>query len=165
MAATQPTAGGQGAAAAQPNARGPIAAIANEFLSAVVAGDTARATGCLTPAAIARFEASSQGFASPEIGAPDFRIGEVRDLGQGRAAVQCLLSDSAGDAEMLCLVKQVGSAWKVSGVAYEVAPGQPPVILNFEEYEQPPAPGYFVGQPPATPPQTAAQPAAGQPLR
>ncbi len=159
--------------AATPQPRDPIAQIAQEFLEAVVAGDTNRATACLTPAAVAQFAASEQGFASPEIGAPDFKIGEVRRFEGGRAAVQCLLTDEAGDAEMLCLVKQCETGWKVSGVAYEADPAQPPVVLNFEQLAPPqPAaqPGYFVAEPPRQgvnpgamgSQRTASEPAPGQ---
>lgn len=158
------------AAPSEAQPQDPIAAMAEEFLQAVVQGDTQRATRCLTPEAIAQFEASAQGFASPEIGAPKFSIGEVRRLGEGRAAVQCALQDEQGQAEMLCLLKQSAPGWRVSGVAYEAAPNQPPVILNFEQLEPPapatPAVRSFVGQPagtlPAAAPRTAAEASLGQ---
>lgn len=134
----------------------PIASVAREFLEAVVEGDTPRATSLLTPDAIAQFAASQQGFASPEIGAPDFRVGQVRQVADDKAAVQCHLSDGEGEAEMCCLLRRVAGEWRVSGVAYETAAGQPPVILNFEAPEPMPQPSQATKQ-------FAQQPAAQAP--
>ncbi|MEN1678714.1 MAG: hypothetical protein AAGJ46_03925 [Planctomycetota bacterium] len=143
----------------------PIANAAHRFLDAVVKGDTPGATRMLTPDAQRQFAASEQGFASPELGAPDFRVGEVRKIDSARAAVQCSLTDQSDEGEMLCLLKKVAEGWRVSGVVYETGPDQPPVIINFEEEEQAPAaPAYshpgFVGQPPVTegPARTATRP-------
>ncbi|MEM8865045.1 MAG: hypothetical protein AAGF31_05810 [Planctomycetota bacterium] len=146
--ATASTANEAGAAAN--SSQDPIAAAAEEFLAAVVQGDTPRATRMLTPDAIAQFAASQQGFASPEIGAPKFRVEQVRKVADDKAAVQCILTDDGGDAEMCCLLRRVGSDWRVSGVAYEVSPGQPPIILNFENPE-PSAPTRPAGQRRANP--------------
>lgn len=138
----------------------PIGSVAYAFLEAVVAGDTPRATSLMTPEAIAQFAASEQGFASPELGAPSFSVQEVRKM-DDKAAVQCLLNDGDGEAEMCCLMRLVGTQWRVSGVAYEVAADQPPVILNFEAPERKPA-QQFVQQPgaelaPGAAPRTASE--------
>ncbi|MEM9184911.1 MAG: hypothetical protein AAGB00_00275 [Planctomycetota bacterium] len=137
----------------------PIALAASAFLDAVVKGDTPRATGMLTPDAAAQFAATGQGFASPDIGAPSFRVDQVRRVDGDKAAVQCVLTDADGSAEeMCCLLRFVGSEWRVSGVAYEMAPGEPPVIFNFEQPEQP-APRRDSAA------QFVEQPAAGAPIR
>lgn len=114
----------------------PMAEVAEQFLQAVVAGDTPRATSLLTLEAQTQFAASGQGFASPEIGAPSFRIGQVRKVDPDRGAVQCLLVDGEGEAEMCCLLKRGVQGWRVSGVAYDTGSGQPPVIINFEAPER-----------------------------
>lgn len=137
----------------------PIAAAAYDFISAVVQGETQRATSLLTPQAVQQFAAAGKQFAFPGMGSATFQIGQTRKASETQAAVQCLLTDSAagGQEEMACLMRMVEGSWKVSGIAFEISPNQTQV-LNFE---QPEAPRTAPAASPATNPQFATQP--GQP--
>lgn len=149
----------------------PAALAAHEFVSAVVKGDTDRATKLLTPQAIQQFETSGQRFAAPGLDSAQFRIGQVRKVSEVQSLVQCMLTDKTAPAgtpeqEMCCLMRLVEGQWRVSGIAVDMENGQP-MILNFEQPEQPqtqpPAnQQQFATQPGAVPP-AVAQPAATQP--
>lgn len=152
-----------GNAAAEPGSvEAAIAAAASEFLQAVIDGDTERATQRLTPKAIAQFRATGQAFASPDIGAPQFSVEQVRRVSEEEAAVVCLLSDPNFEAEMACLLRLVEGDWRVRGIAYEIDPNRPPATLDFEQAEEQipdVRPGsQFVAEPPSGAPQQ--QPAA-----
>lgn len=140
------------AAAESPHPQDPIAAKAYEFLDAVFAGDTQRADSQLTPAAAKQLAASGQRFAPPGSGPMRFRLGDKRVFSGGRAAVECTIvgqiEGQTVEEQMVCLLKQSGSAWGVSGIAYEVSPGEPPTVFNFEQPTAQPAVEY-VASPPA----------------
>ena len=159
-----------GDATGEPASLGPVAQVASDFLDAIVHGDTQRATKLLTPRAIARFEATDLSFASPELGAPNYKVGEVRRLSETGAAVNCQLSYDEGQDEMVCLLRLVDSGWRVAGIALEIEPGNP-ISIDFERLgpsSQPQAKeGQFVDQPDAAAPapRTAAEPATTPPLR
>ncbi len=155
-AATQPV-----ALAPQQRPTEPIAAAAYDFISAVVQGETQRATSLLTPQAVQQFAAAGKQFAFPGMGSATFQIGQTRQASESQAAVQCLLADSnavgqaGGREEMCCLMRMVEGSWRVSGIAFEVGPNQPPQVLDFERPEAPPtAPAAS----PAANPQFATQP-------
>jgi hypothetical protein len=156
QAATQQTV----ALAPQQRPAEPISAAAYDFISAVVQGETQRATSLLTPQAVQQFAAAGKQFAFPGMGSATFQIGQTRKASETQAAVQCLLADSqaGGQEEMCCLMRMVDGAWRVSGIAFEVGANQPPQVLDFERPDAPPtAPAAS----PATNPQFATQP--GQP--
>lgn len=117
----------------------PIAASAYQFLDAVIAGDTTRADQMLTPLASEQLAKTGQRFAPPGEGPTRFEVGDIREFGDGLAAVECqIYGKLAGEelAETLgCLLRQVEGQWLVSGVAYETGPSDPPTIINFEQAE------------------------------
>jgi hypothetical protein len=111
--------------------------VAHEFLDAVLGGDTQRATAQLSPLAVQRIREGGKAFAPPGMESATFRIGEVRQANPTQALVQCVLSESGAgqpshSEEMCCMMRLVDGSWRVSGIAYEVAAGQPPLILDFE---------------------------------
>jgi len=162
--------GAAGQTAGDGTATDPIAKVAADFLDAVVQGDTQRATQLLTPKAIARFKATDLSFASPELGAPEFKIGEVRRLSDTGAAANCQLTYEQRHEEMVCLLRLVDSGWRVAGIALEIEPGNP-VSIDFEQMapSEPPQvqSGQFVEDPTLQGPaaRTASEPAPTAPLR
>lgn len=123
--------------AAQANpANNPMAHAASDWLTAVLKGDTQRASALLTPQAMQRIIASGKQFAPPGLDTASFRIGDVRAPSPDQAIVQCVLTDtSQGDPhseEMCCLLRRVDNEWRVSGIAYGTAPDQPWTLTDFE---------------------------------
>lgn len=119
------------------SAEGPMVETARGFLEAVIAGDTQRATSLLTPQAVQQIEKSGKAFAPPGLETANFRVGEVLNVSKTQAFVQCYLTSSTDDLqtqeEMCCVVKQIGSRWLISGIAFQLAPNRPPFILDFEK--------------------------------
>jgi hypothetical protein len=121
----------------EPPPTDPAARVAYDFLDAVLKGDDQKVSACLTPQAIQRLIDSHKRFALPGVDSTTFRIGEVRKPSESQALVQCILSDSspskeAQSEEICCLVRQIESEWRVSGIAVLTAPGRLPMILDFE---------------------------------
>ncbi|QDU91761.1 hypothetical protein Pla175_51920 [Pirellulimonas nuda] len=162
-AATPPQAAQSGAQKGAPQRpTDPAAQVTYDFLQAVIRGDTDAATGLLTPTAIERFNATGSRFAPPGLASARFRLGDVAYPAPGatEAAVQCMVTDqnategSAREEELACLLKQVAGQWRVSGMAYEVAADQPPMVLDFEKF----APQGEAAKPAVDPARTAAAP-------
>lgn len=130
-----------------------IAQAAQQFMRGIFNGDAQSAAQWLTPTAAQRYAAN------PEILSPlgfridSWRIGEVRVIAPGEAAVQCLITEAGaqGEQEIGCLLKQSQSGWGVCGLACETAPDQPPALISFEGVAPPaePAQPEFVSDPPA----------------
>lgn len=126
-----------GAATAQTDsANNPMARATADWLTAVLKGDTQRASALLTPQAMKRIIDSGKQFAPPGLETATFRIGEVRSPSQDQAIVQCVLTDTSEGTphseEMCCLLRRVENDWRVSGIAYGTAPDQPWTLTDFE---------------------------------
>jgi hypothetical protein len=135
--ATSSTSAQTGDSGAQADANSnPIGRAASEWLTAVLKGDTQRASALLTPQAMQRIIASGKQFAPPGLETATFTLGDVRELSQEQAVVQCILTDTSGGSanseEMCCLMRRVDNDWRVSGIAYGTAPNQPWTLTNFE---------------------------------
>jgi hypothetical protein len=111
-----------------------ITRAAEDFLDAVLKGDSERASARLTPQALQRINESGTPFAPPGLASATYRIGEVRTPSPDQAIVQCVLTDTnAGQSEeMCCLLRRVESDWRVSGIAYGSGPEQPWMLSDFE---------------------------------
>lgn len=150
----------------------PILETTRGFLQAVIDGDTERALAQLTPQAVEQILSSGKAFSPPGLETADFRLGEVRKVSDSQAFVQCYLSDSAAgkatQEEMCCVVKSLNGEWRISGIAFQIAPNKPPYILDFEKPPRVPVQQQqMAGQSPQSPqgansqtPYTAQQPAA-----
>lgn len=123
--------------AQQDAAFSPLKSAARSFLQAVIDGDTQQAIGLLTPQAVQQLRQSGKAFSPPGLETASFEIGEVRKLSEAQAFVQCYLTDSSTQKttreEMCCVIKRVGGQWCISGIAFKIAPNQPPLILDFEK--------------------------------
>jgi hypothetical protein len=153
---------------------------ASNFLDAVIKGDTQRAGACLTPQAMQRIIASGKPFAPQGMENATFRVGEVRTPAVDKAFVHCVVTDTTGgntqSEDMCCLMKLVGTEWRVSGIAYWGA-NQSGTMSDFETGQSMPIPRMTPGQntagqpatttPPGTgtlPPRVATEPAATSPF-
>lgn len=124
----------------------PIAAVAYDFMDAVFANDIARATQRLTPLAIENMQAQDKRF---EWGAAAAKLqtGAVRVDGD-EAAVACFVTAEEGQEELLCVLRRIGSEWRVYGVAWQGSESGDPQVVNFEQL-------------PPSPPQQQSLPASG----
>ena len=114
----------------------PIAHAAADFLDAVLKGDTQRGSARLTPKAMARIVATGEHFDPPGVENPTFSIIEVRAPVEDHAFAQCELRFTEGGKamreEMCCELRKIDNDWRVSGIAYEPAPGKPWTLSDFE---------------------------------
>jgi hypothetical protein len=167
-------------AAADPSTA-PIISAVNDFLDAVVKGDSQRASSLLTPQAMQRIIASGLPFAPSGWANAKFKIGEVRSPSVGTAFVHCIVVEAAGTpsgqgGENCCwYMRQVGNDWRVSGVAYWADPNEVGTLNDFETGRSIPIPrdpavsgsGTPSTAPAATtpgiPPRMAQDPATGAP--
>lgn len=111
----------------------PIAAAAHDFLDAVFKNDLARATQRLTPQAIQNLDAQDQRF-SWGSDATKLEIGEVRQVSDSEAAVQCLVTESAGAKaeELVCMLRNVQGQWRVCKLIGENPQNGQPLVMDFE---------------------------------
>lgn len=153
-------------AAHQVNVTDPAAVAANQFLEAVVRGDTATASSLLTPLAIERINQSGKPFQLPGLANYTFRIVAVRKPVPDKAFVQCYGTDrSAGEQavneEFCWLMCQVDDQWRIAGISYTMGPQNQLMIYSFENPEKGaiPVQKLMPQQPAAAAGQTAAVPA------
>jgi hypothetical protein len=123
------------AAATSPRLEPPAAAVA-EFLGAVRVGDDAKAASMFTPAA--RVQVAQLGYqvAPTKSDTATFAVGEVQYLEGGGARVVAKWTDLGKTDEMLWMLRSEPEGWRIAGMAAEVFPGEPPLLLNFENLEE-----------------------------
>jgi hypothetical protein len=146
------------------NVTDPAAAVAHQFLEAVVNGKTAEASALLTPLAIERIDQSGKPFQLPGLANYTFRVGQVKRPVPDKAFVQCLGTDlSTGDEavneEFCWLMSLVDDQWRIAGISYTTGPQGSLMIYSFENPEKGAIPVQKLMSPPPTG-QTAAAPAA-----
>jgi len=137
---SQETSSGRGG---QPNAGqasaqsdGPAAAVA-EFLEAVRTGNDAATMNLLSETARKRMGRRVTPAASDTA---RFEIGQVSMVGEDGARVATTWTDfdSQGQPKSekaTWMVRRESSGWRIVGVAYSIFPGEPPLLLNFEDPE------------------------------
>jgi hypothetical protein len=119
----------------------PAAQVANEYLDALVKGDTPRAVSLYTPLAAERM----QQFPLPGIADYSFRVIGTEHPSSDKALVACqakgVSPTGQNENEDMCLLLQsVNGQWRVSGMAFNPDPQQPPVIFSFEAPDRGPIP-------------------------
>ncbi|MGD9636951.1 MAG: hypothetical protein AB7G28_17990 [Pirellulales bacterium] len=162
------------------NLNDPAAVAANQFLEAVVKGDTATASSLLTPLAIERINESGKPFQLPGLSNYTFKVAGVLKPVPDKAFVQCMGTDRSSGAQpveeefcwLMCLVND---QWRIAGISYSVGPQKQLMIYSFENPEkgaipvqklmpqQQPAAGQTAASPLITP--AAQPPAQSQPDR
>ncbi len=138
---SQPTgeAGGAQASAnqaAQPDSSSPAGAV-HVFLESVRLGDDAKAGGMLTLLAQQKTAELDMVVAPPGSDTASFKIGETALDGKGSAHVASAWTDMNHEGQkrtdqITWILKEEKTGWRIAGMATRLAPGQAPVILNFE---------------------------------
>jgi hypothetical protein len=118
-------------------AGGPTEAVA-EFLEAVRTGNDEAATRMLSAVARQRTAALNRNVTPPASDTAKFAIGKVDYVGQDGARVACTWTDLDADGqsktdEAIWVVRRESNGWRIAGVAAQVFPGEPPLLLNFED--------------------------------
>ena len=65
-----------------------------------------------------------------------FDIGEVQYIEGGGARVVATWTDLGRTDEMLWLLRSGAEGWRIAGMAATVFPGEPPLLLDFENLEE-----------------------------
>ncbi len=132
--------GPSGGQADAPNAETPQGAV-TIFLSAVCAGNDDHAASMLTDLARQKTSEMDLEVAPPGSDTAQFRIGEVDMLADGAARVACTWSDLDEEGlrqeeQILWVLRREPQGWRIAGMAPTIFPGEPPLLLNFEDPEE-----------------------------
>jgi len=119
---------------------GPAAAVF-EFLEAVKTGNDAKATQMLSTVAREKTAALNRTVSPPASDTARFQIGKVEYRAEDLAAVNCTWTDLDEKGEpqtdaAVWMARREPQGWRIAGVAATVFPGEPPLLLNFEEPEE-----------------------------
>ena len=141
-----------------------IAQTVHEFLEAVRTGDTQIASARLTPLALQRISENDMTFAPPASETAKFTIGQVEMIEADKAIVESIWTelDTEGqpyDEKMTWALRLGEGQWRISGMAAEIGPDQPAVVMDFENPDQRVAPSTAAAT------QQATRPAAQDPFR
>ncbi len=143
----------------------PAARTVHEFLDAIRIGDTQGSTSRLTPLALQRISESDMVFAPPASENARFTIGKVEMYSEDKAFVDSVWTDLDADGapiseQMTWALRLDQGQWRISGMAAQLGPNQPPVLIDFENPSQ-----LMGGTPraPASQPQQQPQPQQGVP--
>jgi len=162
----KPSSGPAASAAAVDSAvlSNPAAQVANQFLDALVKGDSQRVIQLYTPQAAQRM----QQFPLPGIADYAFRITGVGEATDNKVLVECRATTVApsgeSEDEVICLLLESASGqWRVAGMLFHPDPNASPMIFSFEAPERGPIPlGQWLaesragtGDPRPSPPHTA----------
>ena len=135
-------AGSQAGDDSQPvvKADGPAAAV-TEFLEAVRTGNDEKAAKMLSTVARQKTAALNRNVTPPASDTASFAVGKVDWVGENGARVACTWKDIDADGqsktdEAIWVVRREPEGWRIVGVAAMVFPGEPPVVLNFEDPEE-----------------------------
>jgi len=115
---------------------GPAAAVA-QFLEAVRTGDDAATMNLLSEAAR---EKMGKRVTPPASDTARFEVGRVSMVGQDGARVAATWTDlddygQTKTDHATWMVRRESPGWRIVGVAYTIFPGEPPLLLNFEDPE------------------------------
>jgi hypothetical protein len=128
---------GNGDSAAVVTAEGPAVAI-GEFLEALRTGNDEKATKMLSTAARQKTASLNRNVTPPASDTAKYTVGKVEYIGDDGARVSCTWTDLGEDGQpktddAVWVVRHEQEGWRVAGVAALVFPGEPPLLLNFED--------------------------------
>ena len=142
----------------------PAAQAANQFLEALVKGDSQRVIELYTSQAAQRM----QQFPLPGIADYAFRITGVGEATDNKVLVECrattVAASGESEDEVICLLlENEHGAWRVAGMLFHPDPNASPMIFSFEAPDRGPIPlGQWLaesrgggGEPRPSPPRTA----------
>lgn len=119
----------------------PIARVVYDFLDAVRQGNTAVASGMLTPLALQRTSEMDFVFAPPGSPTARFEVGAAEIIEKdNKAVVDSVWTDLDADGKpqsepTLWALRFTAGQWRISGMAAEMGPNQPLMVIDFENPE------------------------------
>jgi hypothetical protein len=118
---------------------GPAKAV-EQFLEAVKTGNDKAAANMLSAVTRQRTAALNYAVKPPASDTAKFTIGKVDYVNADGARVACTWTDLDPDGqpktdEAIWVVRREANGWRIAGVAAQVFPGEPPLLLNFEDPE------------------------------
>lgn len=119
----------------------PIARVVHDFLDAVRQGDPAVASGLLTPLALQRTSEMDFVFAPPGSPTARFEVGAAEIVEkETKAVVDSVWTDLDADGKpqsepTLWALRFANGQWRISGMAAEMGPNQPLMVIDFENPE------------------------------
>jgi hypothetical protein len=134
------------AAAAAGNEPGEVAktddpaAAVREFLEAVRTGNDEKATRMLSTLAREKTASLNRNVTPPASDTAKFTVGKVDYVDDVGARVASTWTDLDADGqpktdEAIWVVRREPGGWRIAGVAAMVFPGEPPLVLSFEDPE------------------------------
>lgn len=138
-ATPQATTASGGQASSTAKLDGPAGAVA-EFLEAVRTGNDKKATEMLSTEARRKTAALNRSVTPPASDTAKYTVGKVDLVNNDGARVACTWTDLDADGqpktdEAIWVVRREAKGWLIAGVAAQVFPGEPPLLLNFEDPE------------------------------
>ncbi len=126
--------------AAPPNINSPEGAV-YQFLTAIRAGDDRKTEAMFTNLARAKITELQYNVTPPGSDTARFDVGKVEYLADDGARVEATWSDLDVDGNrqtenMLWTVRREPEGWRIAGMAANVFPGEPPVLLDFENLRE-----------------------------
>jgi hypothetical protein len=118
---------------------GPAAATM-EFLEALRTGDDEKAASLLTADARKNTVALNRNITPSASDTAKFYVGKVDYADENGARVACEWTDDSVDGKQktdraVWVLRREEAGWRIAGMAYELFPGEQPLILNFENRE------------------------------
>lgn len=115
----------------------PIARVVHEFLEAVRVGNTETASSRLTPLALQRTNELDLNISPPGSPTARFQVGAHEMVDAEKAVVESIWTDNDADGnprdeKITWALKLNAGQWRISGMAADMGPDQPPVVMDFE---------------------------------
>jgi len=135
-----PVADDAGSSTAPRNMDSPEGAV-YQFLTAIRAGDDKKTEAMFTNLARAKIAELQYNVTPPGSDTASFQLGKVEYLADDGARVEATWSDLDVDGKrqtenMLWMVRREPEGWRIAGMAATVFPGEPPVLLDFENLQE-----------------------------
>ena len=109
-----------------------------EFLEALRTGNDEKASKMLSTAARQKTAALNRNVTPPASDTARFTVGKVDYVNDDGARVASTWTDLDEDGkpktdEAVWVLRREDKTWRIAGVAAQVFPGEPPLLLNFED--------------------------------
>jgi hypothetical protein len=143
---------------------------AEEFLTAIRAGDSAAANARLTPLAQQRMREADMDFSLLESQTSRFELGQVERFEESEASVETVWieADEQGQLQRenwTLALERVENSWRILGILAETGPDQPPMVMDFENPGQAATASSTASTSPSAVPQQATRPTEQDPFR
>jgi hypothetical protein len=116
------------------------AAAAYEFLEALRTGNDEKASKMLSTMARQKTASLNRSVTPPASDTAKFSVGKVDYVNADGARVACTWTDIDEEGQprrdqAIWVLRKEQEGWRIAGVAAQIFPGEPPLLLNFEDPE------------------------------